>query len=479
MAGAASIVVGRMPSAHAFTFTSAVGSTLAWGLAACGAGAESAPQAVVLITCDTLRADHLGCYGHARNTSPSLDALARESVVYESAWSTVPVTGPALSALMTGRMPEELGLQSNRTLLAGTATTLAERARAAGFETAAVVSNWVLRRRDEVPEAGLAQGFEHYDDHMEVPERSRPDLRERFAPETTDAALAWLDARRGEHPFFLWVHYQDPHGPYTPPDELLAEFAPEPRGEAALEPGHDETGRGALPAYQVIDAERRPEVYRARYEAEIRLFDRELGRLLDGLRARGVLERALLVFTADHGESLGEHGYYFSHGQHLHRELLHVPLLVRPPGSARAGERVRTPVSHLDLHPTLLAGLGLEPGPTRGLDLLGAALPPERIVPHNLRGAWSVTDARHRLLVSKEGRQLFDVLADPREEHDLFAREPARARTLAETYQAMVHSVPLLRLSAVRPDLGARERAELEALGYVGEDDPEDDADDH
>jgi arylsulfatase len=446
-------------------------------LAACADREPAADRrAVVLITCDTLRADRLGFYGHPGDTSPNLDALAREALVFESAWSTVPITGPAMAALMTGRMPEELGLDGNRSHLAGAATTLAERLTQAGVETAAVVSNWVLRRQPELPEAGVQQGFAHFDDRMEVPEPSRPDLKERLAPETTDAALAWLDGRARTGPFFLWVHYQDPHGPYTAPEDCLRPPAPG-ANEPELAPGADNTGRGTLPSYQVVDGERRPAAYRARYEAEIRYFDRELGRLLDGLRARGVLEHALLVFTADHGESLGEHGYFFSHGQNLHRELLRVPLFLRPPGGAATPGRSAAPASHLDLYPTLLAAFGLEPGRTRGVDLLAGEPPAERVLPQYLRGSWSATGARHRLLVEKGRRQLFDLVDDPHEQHDLAAAQPELVRALAEGHQAFVRRLEPLALRPEKPALDAATESGLEALGYGGEGHEDEDPD--
>ena len=441
---------------------------LAAALAACDAGGAAPAQAVVLITCDTLRADRLGCYGHAAATSPNLDALARESLLFETAWSTAPITGPALSALMTGHPPEELGLESNQTQLASEATTLAERLGEAGVETAAVVSNWALRRRPELPGAGVQQGFAHFDDHMDVPEPSRPNLYERLAPQTTDAALAWLDARGGDGPYFLWVHYQDPHGPSTPPADCLVPSAS--TSEPELTPGPDQSGRGALPKYQVVDAERRPAVYRARYEAEIRFFDRELGRLLDGLRTRGVLERALLVFTADHGEALGEHGFYFSHGQNLHRELVQVPLLVRPPGGAPAAARVRGPASHLDLYPTLLAALGLDPGATRGVDLLTDALPPERVLPQYLRKGWGATGASHRLVVEHGRRQLFDLVADPGEKNDLAETHPDLVKALAEGHREFARKGRLAPLSPERPTLSPEDKSGLDALGYGGDD---------
>jgi arylsulfatase len=427
-------------------------------------------HAVVLLTCDTLRADRLGLYGCERSTSPSLDDLARESLVFEAAWSTAPLTGPSLSALLTGRPPLELGLADNRDLLAGAATTLAERLSASGIRSAAIVSNWALRRRPELADAGVQQGFAHFDDRMRTPEASRPDLMERTARDTTDAALAWLAAHPRAERFFLWVHYQDPHGPYTPPPECLAPEEPSTE-EPELPVGSDHRGRGELPVYQVVDAERRPAAYRARYEAEIRYFDRELGRLVEGLRENGLLERALLVFTADHGESLGEHGYFFSHGQHLHQELVRVPLFLRPPGGAEPSSRERAPASHLDLFPTILTAFGLDPGPTRGLDLLGPPLPTERVLPQYLRGTWSATGARHRLLVGRGEPRLFDLVADPGEQHDLAASEPELVRAMAEAHRSFLRrGGDFPPLSPAKPELDEAAERALDALGYGGDD---------
>jgi arylsulfatase A-like enzyme len=434
-------------------------------LAAC-APAGPAP-AVVLVTCDTLRADHLGCYGFGRPTSPALDALAGEARLYEAAWSTTSLTGPALSALLTGRPPETLGLQDNRNVLAAEAETLAERCTAAGIDTAAIVSNWVLRRRPELPDAGVQQGFAHFDDTMESVEISR-DLHERLAPATTDAALAWLAARDRDEPFFLWIHYQDPHGPYTPPDDCLAPFERPPTDEPELRLGRDQRGNGDLPAYQALGDERRPDAYRQRYEGEIRFFDRELGRLLDGLRSAGWLERVTLAFTADHGESLGERGYWFSHGQHLHREVVRVPLLLRAPGPP-APARIDAPVSHLDLFPTLLRALDLDPGPSIGRDLLAADVPADRVLPQFLRGGWAATTGRHRLIVRGGAARLFDLQADPEEANDVAALEQALVETLTRRHHELARG--LTPIEPAHAELDAAAEAGLNALGYGGEED--------
>jgi arylsulfatase len=437
------------------------------GASASCADAPEPRASFLLITCDTLRADHLGFLGHERPTSPNLDALAAESVVFERAWSTAPLTGPALSALLTGRPPEELGLSDNRLWLGEAAETLAERARAAGIETAAVVSNWVLRRRAR---GGVQQGFEHFDDDMRTAEASRPDLLERLAPDTTDAALAWLAGRDPERPFFLWVHYQDPHGPYTPPADCLEAFPPEARGEPALDVGPDQKVRGALPPYQVVDEERRPEVYRQRYEAEIRAFDRELGRLLDELRARGLLATTTIAFTADHGESLGENGWWFSHGQTLQRELVQVPLLVRPGGGATPPRRESAPASHLDLMPTALAALGLPAAELRGVDLLAAPPPPERVLPQFLRGSWSATGATHRLVMTRNAPALFELDA-VREERDLARERPDLVQALARGHREFLASRRSPPLEAESAPASAEEESALDSLGYGGHDD--------
>ncbi len=444
-------------------------AALLLSLAAGGCG-QQRPN-VILVTCDTLRADRLGFYGYRRLTSPRLDALAREALVFEAAWSTAPLTGPALSALVTGRLPEELGLADNRQVLAAEATTLAEVLAEHGIATAAIVSNWVLRRREELPGAGVQQGFAHFDDDMHAIEPNRPDVKERGAADTTAAAIRWLESSARDEPFFLWVHYQDPHGPYTPPAECLAALGRPLTDEPPLAPGNDQRGLGALPRYQVLGEERAPEAYRIRYDAEIRYFDRELGRLLDHLRTAGLLERSLLVFTADHGESLGEHGCYFSHGQNLHQELVRVPLLVRLPSAGRAGTRVRAPVSHLDLLPTVLAASGLEPGVVRGTDLLAPELPADRVLPQSLRGGWSATSASHRLIVEGPSPRLYDLERDPGELEDLAAREPARVSELTARHQQFVSRAGAPPLRAAEPPADEQAERELEALGYTGEDD--------
>lgn len=440
---------------------------------------------VILVTCDTLRADRLGVYGYERPTSPNLDAFAREGVVFDEAYSCAPWTGPALSALLSGRLPDEIGVPGgNRYPMPPEAVTIAELARDRGVATAAVVSNWVLRKPDaSLGDAGVAQGFEHFDDEMPRKEENR-DSYERLAPATTDAALAWLDRHereRGDDAFFLWVHYQDPHGPYVPPAEWAARFARPATGEPELPLGEDVKGKGQLPSYQALGDERRPEVYRARYDAEIAWFDAELGRFLGGLRSRGLDDDALIVFSSDHGESLGEHGYWFCHGENVWREVVRVPLVVRfPAGDPRGGvERVGALASHLDLWPTILEALGVDAPANRGASFFRERLPEGRVHAQTFSGPaspkrWTgVADGRWRVVVAPgEAPRLFDVAADPYETRDLASEHPDVVADLSRRFQEFVKAGAGAPLREARAGADPETENALKRMGYtdVGDD---------
>jgi len=328
--------------------------------AACGSPASPAPRAhsAILITIDTLRADHLSSYGYARETSPALDALFARGVRFERAFSTCSLTAPSHTSLLTGRYPpyHPVGVSNGAYRLEGGPETLAERCRAAGLRTAAVVSNFVLSRR-----LGLDRGFEVYDDELEQRERVRSNP-ERIAGHSVDAALREID-RIGDERFFLWLHLQDPHGPYDPPVERGGFPVEPPEGiqDRDLPEGDGNHGHQSLPKYQVFEEGRSLGDYVRRYDEEIRYLDGEVERFLGELRERGLLERTVLAVTADHGESFGEEGFYCAHGQSLSPELTHVPLAVVGPG-IEPGIEPR-PVSNLLLFATLLDALGLEEGP--------------------------------------------------------------------------------------------------------------------
>jgi arylsulfatase A-like enzyme len=332
---------------------------------------------IVLITVDTLRADHLSSYGFDGQTTPHIDALAAESALFERAVAASSSTAPSHASMLTSRYVREhsIGYRNGGTRLKGE-TTLAELLRDAGYATAAFVSNHVLRR-----ELGFDRGFEHFDDRLPKPEPNRPQIFERKADATSALALEWLAGT--DAPFFLWVHYQDPHGPYAPPAEFLGSAGVPVEPELEEEPIpllSSNTEFGGVPAYQVQPGLTRPSQYRARYADEIRYVDHWIGELL----AQPQLRDAIVLFTADHGESLGEAGRYFMHGTSSLPAESHVPLLLRAPGVAP--RRVAEIVSHLDLLPTLLELVGLKPpAGVRGVALGpylrgGEARLPSRIV---------------------------------------------------------------------------------------------------
>jgi len=345
-------------------------------LLGCGAQPEVGMPSVLLITIDTLRADHLGAYGFTSDTSPHLDALAAQSTLFERAIAASSRTAPAHASIMTSRWVREhsIGHNNGSTRLAGEEITLAATFGKAGYDTAAFVGNVMLQRR-----VGLDNGFDHYDDALPETETNRDDVFERRAEQTTERALAWLSAPR-DGPFFLWVQYNDPHGPYIPPPPYDEQFqlgdAP---GEEPLPVLSVQRGWFGIPAYQALPGLRRPSQYRSRYAGEIRYFDEWLGRLLETAE-RGSRPRDLVVLlTADHGESLGEEDFYFSHGYATTPDLARVPFLLRAPGLApgRRGEVVH----HVDILPTLLDLAGLPvPAGVRGI-ALGAALRGEAAFP--------------------------------------------------------------------------------------------------
>jgi arylsulfatase len=292
------------------------------------------------VSVDTLRADHLGVYGYDRPTSPWLDAFAAGAVVFEEATTPRTQTTPAVASMLTGLYPHRHGVRTIYQRLPPEPVTLAEMLRAGGYATAAFVSNFVLRRDF----SGLERGFDVYDDHFPTRDSDRR-IHERLAADTCDAVLEWAK-EAPPSPWFLWVHFMDPHRPYLPPERFF-----EPRGVTPLPP--------EVPLARSERGKSNVEEFVARYDGEIRSVDRELARMFAALEARGMLADTLVLFTADHGESLGEHGVYFDHGRDVFEPCARIPLLVRFPEGRGAGARARAPVSLVDVVPTILDAIGL------------------------------------------------------------------------------------------------------------------------
>jgi arylsulfatase len=347
-----------------------------------------APPNVLLVTIDTLRADHLGVYGYALPTSPAFDALAAEGVRFTNAFTPVPTTAPALASLVTGVHLDVHGVRENLGRLPDALTTIGEALAAAGYRTAGFYGNGAIQH--------FGQGFETWAPFD-------PSYLFTDAVGTT-RALAWIE--QASSPWFLWIHYMDPHGPYTssPPERSAAFTYPaDPALGLELPVAPKNAAHGMIPRYQALPGLRRVGDYVRRYDGEIVGTDAELLRLRRALEARGVLDDTLLVVTADHGESLGENRYYFQHGMELNEASLHVPLVLRHRGLPR-GVTVEAPASLVDVLPTLLGlvGVGVPDG-LAGRDLtpllFGASAPARTLVAYNVAGP-------RRVAVRRDGWKL-------------------------------------------------------------------------
>jgi arylsulfatase len=422
---------------------------------------------VVLITIDTLRDDHLGCLGHSARTSPNLDAFAREAALFASCVSAAPATVPSIVSLITSRYPSyhSVGTVNGWRAMSLDEPTLAFALAQNGYRTAAFVGNYLLRRK-----AKLYRGFQVYDDTFNSAELVRG-LPERTADRTTAYAENWIQTL-GSEPFFLWVHYQDPHGPYTPPDSYREQFPPVTVAEdPASLPVTSNYGYGGIPEYQYLDGKMSPAEYRALYQAEIAFTDEMIGRLIERLKAGGLWENSVVILTADHGEALGEHGFWFCHGQNVMEELIHVPLIVRVPG-ADQGRRIDELVSLVDVVPTVLDAAGLpDVLECSGLSLLplinGSAslLAREYVVAEDDYQHVCIRGRRTKYITGPEEEFLFDLIADSRELINIIDDQPefiAELRMITDGYSENAVTV--------RDDemkQSADELRKLKSLGYV------------
>ena len=312
------------------------------------------------MTIDTLRADHVGLSRDGVPLTPAVERLAADAVRYRDVLGNSSTTRPSHASLLSGLYPWRHRVVSNHHVLAGDVPWLPETLRARGFATGAVVSSIQLR----AAESGMGRGFDAYDDRFDTTEANRSNMPVKSPAETTRVALAWLAANRGRD-FFLWVHYFPPHGPYTPPDDFLRDL-PDAASATSLPVSGGNYAQGTIPRYQRLGTETDPEAYRRRYAAHVRYVDHHVGRLLDGLRDLGLYAGALVVVTSDHGESLGEHDWYFCHGNLVYQEQVAVPLLLKLPGNREAGRVVSEPVEGVDVPATMVRVLGL--GDVGGLD---------------------------------------------------------------------------------------------------------------
>jgi arylsulfatase A-like enzyme/Tfp pilus assembly protein PilF len=369
---------------------------------------QGAPPNVVVITIDTLRADHLGCYGDHSIETPNLDALARSAARFTRAFTPVPITLPAHTALFTGSFPMATGVHDfSGNKVPASAVTLAKVLHDHGYSTAAFLGAAVLDSR-----FGLNQGFETYFDHFDFArlDETSLDMVKRSGDQVVDNALAWLKANP-RRPFFLWVHLYDAHYPYTPPEPYASRYAGRP------------------------------------YDGEIAFDDAQVGRLIAFLKELGVYESAVLAVTGDHGEGLGEHGEK-THGFFVYNSTLHVPLLVRVPGAA--ARSIEKEVSLIDVMPTVLQALQQRiPPSVQGRSLLSEILGKPSASVSNLYAEtylpllhfhWSPLRALESdglKYIEAPRPELYDTRTDPRETKNLLPGKQALAHEMLDRLRTL------------------------------------------
>jgi arylsulfatase A-like enzyme/Flp pilus assembly protein TadD len=398
------------------------------------------PTNVILITIDTVRADHTGPYGAQGVSTPTLTALAHDGIVFDQAISQVPLTWPSHAVILTGTYPFQNGVQDfTGQPLDSRFRSVAQVFKEQGYATGAVVSAFVLDRS-----WGLARGFDFYDDTFSPEAFRNRDLGlvDRKAGESVSRAINWLQ-RNPRRPFFFWLHLYDPHSPYDPPEPYRTQY-------------HDHL-----------------------YDGEIAYADHELGRLITWLKRNQLYERSLIVMLSDHGESLGEHGEK-EHGFFIYNSTIHIPLIVKPP--ARSGFRVgheSRPVETISVAPTLLRLAGMKDGIVGrfssrallgdGFDNSDAAAYSETFYPFSSFG-WNPLRAfetnRYQYIDAPEP-ELYDLSTDPEEKHNIVTEQQGVAAVLRDKLQKLEQQNPFTPTQASSGGLSADAQEKLRALGYV------------
>lgn len=400
---------------------------------------KSAPN-VILITIDTLRADHLGCYGYQKIKTPNIDALAADGARFARAFTPVPVTLPSHTAMLTGTYPMLNGMHDfSGNKLNPQQRTLASVLKQSGYVTGAVVASAVLDSR-----FGLNQGFDFYYDHFDFSrlEESNLDEMERPGNIVADQVLDWL-GKNSQKKFFLWMHLYDPHYPYHPPDPFSREYADRP------------------------------------YDGEIAFADEQVGRLLRFLKDRGLYQNSVIVLSGDHGESLGEHGEK-THGFFIYNATMHVPLIIHSPGKS-AALTVADNVSLVDLMPTVLAAVGADiPRQVQGRSLLpllheekansDRAVYGETFLPR-IHFNWSELRGAENLkyhFIDAPRPELYDLTKDPGELRNLFLEKKAVAEEMRAQLAGLIRDNSSGKELAEKTGLDPALMERLKSLGYAG-----------
>lgn len=445
-------------------------------------GASKPPINILLITIDTLRADHLGAYGYTRDTSPNIDRLARGGVLFQRAVAQWPKTSPSFASMLSSTYGHTNGLiRTHGQRMPDRFFLLAELLKAGGYTTWATVANVNLAKT-----FNFDQGFDTYEEVWKEggDERLRSQL-------VTRRGLDLLRRASRERPFFLWLHYLDPHAryqPIEPYDEMFVDdayFDPAWRVPLLDKPRRD---IGGIPTRATLGGEDRIGYYTAQYDAEIRSVDEQVGIVLKTLEEQGLAAETLVILTADHGESLGDHNYFFDHGRFPYDDCVRVPLIVRGPGAGESGRIVRSPVGLIDLAPTLLDLAGLP----SAAEAEGESLRPllegdredgaRRIYAFTESGysqdyQRSITTERYKLVYVPDpgdqqvmqGRELelYDLHEDPGETKNLIDEQPEVARLLWARLARWMEAGGTTARAPRTVRLDRKTEEQLRSLGYI------------
>jgi choline-sulfatase len=430
----------RMPGLNRFGLASAlmILASLVFGSAASCFPSKNRTS-VIIISVDTLRADHLGCYGYDRLQTSAIDSLASGGTLFTQASAQAPLTLPSHVSLLTSTYPFSNGIEDNGEILAPKAVTLASVLKSHGYSTAAFIGGFALDQR-----FGLDQGFDLYDSPFDLSgaKEADPSDLKRPAEEVTSSAEAWLD-KNSEKPYFLLLHLYDLHTPYQLPVQKVGDV-----------------GSGG-------------------YDMELQYVDDSLSQFLDFLRERGLFDKTLIVFLADHGESLGEHGEE-THGYFIYQSTLHVPLIIHwPAGTARLSPRVNEPTSLLDVAPTVLQVLGL-PIPPRfqgrsQLEIEHSSSPQvlsgqysESLYAHNHYNCSPLRSYRSGSYkyIDAPKPELYDLDHDPQELNNLNRQRRSISISIHARLQSLLAKYPATQSSSPRI-LSSKTAEQLRALGYI------------
>ena len=430
-----------------------LGSTSPGNAQARATGSPEKPPNVVLLVLDATRLDHLSSFGYSKQTSPRIDQIATQGTTYEQCIAAAPWTLPSVASLMTGLFPRLHGVNCQNLNLRETYETLAERLQKSRYRTAGYSGNpWVGSF------SGMTQGFEVFED---IWRKLGDNPVDAGAADANRLALQWVDSLSGEEPFFLYIHYMEPHFPYRPPKPFDRAFESTPLDEALLERVRSWKSPREL-GFILKDPDslispKEMDALRVEYDGEIAYVDTQVGALVDALSTRKLLDRTLLIITADHGEHLGDHDL-LDHKFSVYENLIRVPLIIRYPDHQGAGTRIRRQVQNIDLVPSILKYAGLPSIPCNGIPLPRQDAPDDRsvtafsefsrpllftdVIEEKFpmadysfidRALLSLRTDRYKLIWASDQRhELYDLSVDFGEQRNLIDELPRVARTLLE-----------------------------------------------